>query len=198
MSKKVYIVQMPMGVARVIASTATMLPDGRLKFTAGLTGFREVAGFASGAWLTFAEKGALIMPAGEIGLITEDVKLGDGYIVYPKNKEAELFRNGVWCCSRTIRCKWRGALLEAGGLAWGIIPPASDSWTKEHAGVCGGRLVQLIGPSTETSDTGNGGKGGSSYALGKVHGQVKQEKLEAVHFMRNDDSSQGLNMEQGS
>lgn len=40
--------------------------------------------------------------------------------------------------------------------------------------------VQLILGQTLTSDTGDGGKGGSSYALGKVHGQVKQEKLEAV------------------
>ena len=40
--------------------------------------------------------------------------------------------------------------------------------------------VQLILGQTLTSDTGDGGKGGSSYALGKIHGQVKQEKLEAI------------------
>jgi phage gp29-like protein len=39
---------------------------------------------------------------------------------------------------------------------------------------------QLFLGQTLTSDTGDQGKGGGSYGLGKVHGEVKQEKLEAV------------------
>lgn len=40
--------------------------------------------------------------------------------------------------------------------------------------------VQLLLGQTLTSDTGDGGKGGSSYALGAVHAGVKQEKLESI------------------
>ena len=40
--------------------------------------------------------------------------------------------------------------------------------------------VQLLLGQTLTSDTSDGGKGGSSYALGQVHAGVKQEKLEAI------------------
>ena len=40
--------------------------------------------------------------------------------------------------------------------------------------------VQLLLGQTLTSDTSDGGKGGSSYALGSVHAGVKQEKLESI------------------
>ena len=40
--------------------------------------------------------------------------------------------------------------------------------------------VQLLLGQTLTTDTADGGKGGSSYALGEVHAGVKQEKLSAI------------------
>lgn len=71
--------------------------------------------------------------------------------IVAKYKKAEDV--GVWCCEHRWRCKWQGARL-SGGLAWGNILESlsKNDWRAWHDRMCGGRLIQLVEPTTIQSD----------------------------------------------
>lgn len=54
---------------------------------------------------------------------------------------------GVWCCEHRDKCKWPA--FSTIGLSWGTTPGASNIWRNYHDRYCGGRLIQLLQPSTK-------------------------------------------------
>ena len=58
--------------------------------------------------------------------------------------------DSVWCCAKKARCKWQGFALHQ-GLAWGTVPPPSNTWRQWHDRECGGELVQLLAPGGQSA-----------------------------------------------
>jgi len=59
---------------------------------------------------------------------------------------------GVWCCEKQHKCTWQGFALYH-GLAWGTVPNEFNVWKQRHDTECGGKLIQLVEPSSESVDT---------------------------------------------